>query len=484
MLFQMYIDGQWCASGDGAVKDVINPATGEVLGQIPLATMEDVDRAAKAAYRASKEFEKMPVFERAELCYRVADAIMERQEEIAEALCKEHGKPYHTEALGEVAAGADSFKEAAEQIKWMEDSMPVLHAPNRRSFVFRKPVGVFGIITPWNFPIGTACTYYLGAALATGNAVLWNPATTTAAAASVFMKCLEDAKVPAGVVNLVIGPGSTVGDAIVVHELVGGIGFTGSTEVGNYICSRAKAKHTSMELGGNGPSIVFKDADLDLTADAIMAGSFSNAGQICTSTERVIVDDSVADELVEIMLKKIGNYKLGDPFDKATTMGPMHKMDTVNTVREHVEDALKKGAKLVCGGRTMPGAPTENFYEPTILDHVSRDALVNIEETFGPVLPLIRFKDEAEIESIVEDSKYRLFSAIFTRDIDKALCLAENSKFGAININDSSSNWDTAFPAGGGAGSLSGHGRSGGKYSIEDMTETRVVTVSLTNYGK
>ncbi len=480
MLYKMYINGQWCESSENTVEDVYNPATGEVIGQIAIASIEDVDRAAKAAYEASKKLEKMSVFERANLCMKVSDAIMARQKELAVLLSKEHGKPYYTEALGEVACCADAFREAAEQIKWMDESMPVLRDAGRKAFVFRKPIGVFGIITPWNFPLGTACTYYLGAALATGNAVIWNPATTTAAIASAFMQCFEDAEVPAGAVNLVIGPGSTVGDAIVVHELVGGIGFTGSTEVGNQICSRAKAKHTSMELGGNGPSIVLADADLELAADAIMAGSFTNAGQICTSTERVLVADSVADELVSIMASKIGNYKLGMPDAEGVTMGPMHKMETVEIVKRHVADALEKGAKLVCGGKIMPGAPTEHFYEPTILDHVSRDAIINIEETFGPVLPIIRFKEESEIQEIIEDSPYRLFSAIFTRDIGKAMVMAENSKFGAININTGSNNWDPCFPAGGGAGSHSGHGRSGGKYSIYEMTETRVVTVAFT----
>lgn len=479
MLYKMFIDGNWCESDEGTVKDVINPATGEVIGQISIGSAKDVDRAAKAAYEASKKLEKMHVFERADLCLKVADAIMAHQEELAQILSKEHGKPYYTEALGEVACCADAFREAAEQIKWMEDSMPVLRDKGRKAFVFRKPIGVFGIITPWNFPLGTACTYYLGAALATGNAVLWNPATTTAAVASVFMKCFEKAGVPKGAVNLVIGPGSVVGDAIVVHELVGGIGFTGSTEVGNFICSRAGAKHTSMELGGNGPSIVLADADLELTAEAIMAGSFTNAGQICTSTERVLADDSIADELISIMVSKMEKYRLGMPDDKNTTMGPMHKMETVEIVERHVADALEKGAKLVCGGRSNPEFATRHFYEPTILDYVSRDSLLNKEETFGPVLPVIRFKDEEEIQSIIEDSPYRLFSAIFTRDIGKALVMAENSKFGAININTGSNNWDPCFPAGGGAGSHSGHGRSGGKYSIYDMMETRVVTVTL-----
>lgn len=477
MKFQMYINGAWCDASDGSTQDVVNPATGEVIGQLALASQADCDRAVDAAYAKRGEMERLSVFERAELCFRVADAIDKRQEELAKLLTSEHGKPYYSEALGEVASTATAFRDAGEQIKWLEDSILPLRSPNRKAFVFQKPIGVFLAITPWNFPIGTLATYYMPAALAAGCPFIWNPATTTAAVASLFMKCIDDADIPAGYINLVIGSGSKVGDALVVNPKVAGVGFTGSTEVGNTICSRAKAKHTSMELGGNGPCIVLKDADIELAARCLMNGSFGNAGQVCTSTERVLVDDSIADKLLEAIKAKMPDYRLGDPFDKNTTVGPMHKMDQVEIVKEHVADALAKGAKLICGGKVQDGAPNEHYYEPTVIDHVTRDSLLNTEETFGPVLPLVRFKDESEIDSIIRDCDYRLFCAIFTTDVNKALKMAEHYDFGAININAASSDWDTCFPAGGGGGSLSGHGRSGGKWSLYDMLEPRVVTV-------
>ena len=345
--------------------------------------------------------------------------------------------------------------------------------------VLRKPKGVFGIITPWNFPLGTPSMYYLAPGLAAGCPMVWNPATSTAAIASAFMQCFEDAEVP--FVSLVIGKGSIVGDALSVHPQVAGIGFTGSTATGNVICSRAQSKHTQMELGGNGPCIVLKDADLDLAADKLMAGSFTNAGQICTSTERVLVDNAVADLLVYKIKARMSRYALGNPFQKDVTVGPMHARDTIETVLRHIDDAVAKGAELICGGGRDSSMPTDHYIQPTVLDHVSRDALVNMEETFGPVLPLVRFQDESEIPAIIRDSPYRLFSAIFTRDVDKALSMAQSSdfNFGCVNINEGCNFWDTMLPAGGGGGSASGHGRSGGKYSIADFSEERLIALHL-----
>jgi succinate-semialdehyde dehydrogenase/glutarate-semialdehyde dehydrogenase len=473
----MYIDGKWY-EGKGETKDVVSPSTGKVIGQIPMGTPEDVDIAVKAAKRAQKQLTGMTVFERAEMLCRIADAVENRRAEIAKVLSEEHGKPY-AEAYGEVGGSGNVFRECAEQIKWMDSTIIPVREANKLSMIFQKPVGIYGIITPWNFPVGTPCMYYIAPGLAAGCPMVWNPATSTAAVASVFMKCIEDAGVPAGFISMVIGKGSVVGDALSVHPDIAGIGFTGSTETGNIICSRAKAKHTTMELGGNGPCIVLKDADLELTAEKIMRGSFSNAGQICTSTERVLVDDSIADKLLKIMVGKMGDYVLGDPFDSKTTMGPMHAPDTIKIVHEHIADAVAKGAKIIVGGKRQKGSPTDHYIEPTIIDYVSKDALLNTDETFGPVLPLIRFKDESEIPALVECSPYRLFGAIFTRDVDKAIVMAQNYNFGCVNINEGSNFWDTMLPAGGGGGSASGHGRSGGKYSIKDFSEERAVIVNL-----
>ena len=477
MVFKNYIDGTWC-QGEEGLQDVVNPATGQVIGQLSMGGAGDADSAVQAAKRAQKQLETMSVFERGDMLFRISEAILARREELAKLLSEEHGKIY-AEALGEVSGCAGVFRECGEQIKWMDSTVIPYRETKKLCLAMMKPIGIYAVITPWNFPLGTPCMYYLAPGLAAGCPMIWNPATSTAAVASAFMQCFEDAQVPAGFVSLVIGKGSVVGDALTVHPDVAGIGFTGSTETGNRICARAKAKHTTMELGGNGPCIVLKDADLDLAAEKLMAGSFTNAGQICTSTERVLVDDSVADQLVEKLKAQMGKYRLGDPFDEHATVGPMHEEETIKKVLNHVEDAVRKGAVIVAGGGVKKDAPTDHYIEPVILDHVSRDALVNKDETFGPVLPLIRFKQETEIRDLVEDSPYRLFAAIFTRDVDKALVMAQTYNFGCVNINEGSNFWDTMLPAGGGGGSQSGHGRSGGKYSIRDFSEERLVVVNL-----
>lgn len=477
MLFKMYINGAW-HEGAGERRDVVSPINGEVLGQLCMGSAADVDLAVRGAVKALEQLSNMTVFQRAELLYRISDAILARKEQLAELLVREHGKIY-AEALGEVCGSAGAFRECGDQIKWMPSEIVPCRERERLCMVLRKPKGVFGIITPWNFPLGTPSMYYLAPGLAAGCPMVWNPATSTAAIASAFMQCFEDAEVP--FVSLVIGKGSIVGDALSVHPQVAGIGFTGSTATGNVICSRAQSKHTQMELGGNGPCIVLKDADLDLAADKLMAGSFTNAGQICTSTERVLVDNAVADLLVYKIKARMSRYALGNPFQKDVTVGPMHARDTIETVLRHIDDAVAKGAELICGGGRDSSMPTDHYIQPTVLDHVSRDALVNMEETFGPVLPLVRFQDESEIPAIIRDSPYRLFSAIFTRDVDKALSMAQSSdfNFGCVNINEGCNFWDTMLPAGGGGGSASGHGRSGGKYSIADFSEERLIALHL-----
>ena len=233
MIFPMYIDGKWFDGAGRQMQDVVSPGNGEVLGQIPLGTAEDVDAAMQAAKKAVPALAAMSVFERAEICYKIADKIDQYQEELAKLLTAEHGKPLHGEAMGEVAACALAFRDAAEQIKWMDGKVVPLRDKNARCLVTRKPKGIFAIITPWNFPLGTACQYYLAAGIAVGDPMVWNPATTTAAVASALMKCFEGVGLPDGAVNMVIGKGQVVGDALSAHPLTAGIGFTGSTVTGD-----------------------------------------------------------------------------------------------------------------------------------------------------------------------------------------------------------------------------------------------------------
>nr|WP_309099992.1 aldehyde dehydrogenase family protein [Fredinandcohnia onubensis] len=478
MKFPMYIDGEWY-KGDGRFRDVISPSSGEIIGQIPLGTYSDVDRAVHAANRKTKNMEEMTVFERAEILNQIADNVEKRKESLAELLSREHGKPYHTEAIGEIGAVITAFREAAEQIKWMNSEIIPTRDRNKRAFAYRRPRGVYGVITPWNFPLGCAASYYLAPGLAAGNTIVWVPAPSASAVASEFMKCIEESGLPSGALNLVTGEGPLVGDALVVHPLTSAIGFTGSTPTGQKIACRAGAKPCLLEMGGNGPTIVLEDADIERTATALINGSFSNAGQICTSTERVLVHEAIADKLASALIEKVKDVVLGDPFDETTTMGPVHNVIVANTVRTQVEDAISKGAKVLTSHNDTKW-PTALYVEPIIIDHVSREAKINTDETFGPVIPLIRFKDESEIPELIETSPFRLSSAVFTKNTEKGLRLAESLKFGFVHINEAGNYWETQIPAGGTSGSASGIGRSGGKASIEEMSEVCTVILSLT----
>ena len=477
--FPMYIGGQRHLSESDEIRDVTSPATGERLGRLAYGTPVDVDLAVRAAQAAAQTLAKMTVFERAELCVSVADVLASRREETARTLSKEHGKPLHTEASAEIDACVAAFREAAEQIKWMNSTIVPMRDPSKRAFSYRRPRGVYGVITPWNFPLGVACIYYLAPGLAAGNTMVWVPAPSTSAVASKLMECIDSAGVPEGVINMVTGEGPVVGDALVVHPNVNAIAFTGNTSTGKTIASRAAGKPCLLELGGNGPSIVLEDADLNVTATAIADGSFANAGQICTSTERILAHNSVADELVERLSVTAAKIQVGDPIESSTTMGPVHTKSSAERVLNQIGEASTKGAKIVTGGSTLEDMPTEQFIQPTVLDHVSADTHLNKEETFGPVSPVVRFSKTTDLPGLVASSPFGLSGAIFSRDVERAMVLAEDLPCGIVNINDASSYWEPQTPAGGASGRTSGYGRSGGAWSIEEMSDVRTIVLNL-----
>ena len=477
--FPMYIGGQWYLGENNETRDVISPATGERLGRLAYGTPVDVDLAVRAAQAAAQILARMTVFERAELCVSVADALASRKEETARTLSKEHGKPLHTEAFAEIDACVAAFREAAEQIKWMNSTIIPMRDPKKRAFSYRRPRGVYGVITPWNFPLGVACIYYLAPGLAAGNAMVWVPAPSTSAVASELMGCIDSAGIPEGAINMVTGEGPVVGDTLVIHPDVNAIAFTGNTSTGRTIASRAADKSCLLELGGNGPSIVLQDADLDATAAAIADGSFANAGQICTSTERVLAHNSVADELVERLSVIAAEIQVGDPMESSTSMGPVHTKPSAERVLNQIDEASARGAKIVAGGSTLKDMPTGQFIQPTVLDHVSADTQLNKEETFGPVSPIVRFSETTDLPGLAASSPFGLSGAIFSGDVERAMILAENLPCGIVNINDASSYWEPQTPAGGASGRASGYGRSGGAWSIEEMSDVRTIVLNI-----
>lgn len=474
------IGAVWRTGASGEFLAIRSPCTGEPLGHVTLSTTADVDAAVVAARAAQPAFGRLSVFDRAKLCGRIADVIETRADDLARLLCLEQGKPFHAEAKGEVAGAVLGFRNAAEQIKWLETaSFPVMDG-NKRAFSFLQPKGTFAVVTPWNFPLAMPSIYYLGPGLATGNAMVWVPAPTTSLIAAALMDCMIEAGVPDGVVNLVLGDGAVVGDAAVAHAGTDAVAFTGSSATGFHIARRAAGKPLMLELGGNGPTIVMEDADVEMAAARIATGCFANAGQICTASERVLVHEAVHDRLVDGLVKAAGTVRLGDPFDPATTMGPLNNVSGVEKVEEHLADARARDARVLCGGGVAPGLATTLHYQPTVVTGLTAECLLNVDESFGPVAPVLTFRDTEDALRLAATSRFGLSAAVFTRTIRNAFAVAEALKVGIVNVNEMSCYWEPHIPAGGAAGTQSGIGRTGGRHTLMDMSDLKTITMDVT----
>ncbi|WP_425053478.1 aldehyde dehydrogenase family protein [Psychromarinibacter sp. S121] len=475
---QHLIGGIWEDGGSGRFLRIDSPATGERLGHVPMGTASDIDRAVAAAEDARDGLVAMGTFARAALCMDMAAAIDAAADELAPLLSLEQGKPL-AEARAEVGGAALGFRNAAEQIKWLETGVIPVADPAKRAHSFLQPKGVFGIITPWNFPLGLPCMYYLGPALATGNAVVWVPAPSTSLVAYRLAQLLVGAGMPEGALNLVTGDGAEVGDATVVHPGVHAIGFTGSTATGMTIARRGAGKPLLLELGGNGPTVVLEDADVELAAARVAAGAFGNAGQICTATERVLVHQSLHDRFVELLARAAGEVRLGHPLEPGTTMGPLNNAASFDKMLSHMDDARARGAQVLAGGGTAQGLPTNLYFQPTIVTGLDADSLLNREESFGPVVPVLTFADEAEALRLAATSPYGLSAAVFTRSITAAYRLTEKLRAGIVNINEMSSYWEPHVPAGGASGTQSGLGRTGGRHTLMEMCDLKTMVVDI-----
>jgi succinate-semialdehyde dehydrogenase/glutarate-semialdehyde dehydrogenase len=410
--------------------------------------------------------------------HRVADQIQQRKDELARTLTLDQGKPLHAEAYGEVEELISYWRNAAEDAVRLEGRIPNSVSPGKRVLLVRRPRGVIGVITPWNWPY-TMPAELIAPALACGNTVVWTPATTTSVAAVALAECVAEADLPPGVFNLVTGPGSVVGDEIARNPGTHGVGFIGSTETGRKVAEAAAGKALVLELGGNGPVVVLEDGDLDAAAEATVTACFLCAGQSCTAGERLLVHRDVRDAFVEKLARLVTErVLLGDPFADDTTMGPLNNEPTAEKMDEHVADALVRGASLVSGGSRADGFPTGLYWQPTILADVPPGALVATEETFGPVAPVIEIGSLDEAIELTNASPYGLLAAIFTGDLRRGLEFADRVRTGWVNINESSNYWEAHLPFGGRSGTASGIGRVGGSGPMETFTELQTVVVS------
>src|ERR671918_660996 len=370
--FLMYIGGEWIDSAGGETFERISPVTGEVLASLPKANREDAQAAIDAANRARSHIASMPVFERAALGHAIADVLDSKHKSMGEELSLEQGKPYR-EACDEILFAAELYRDAAENIKRLETSVVPSVDPNKRILTIRQPHGVVAIITPWNFPVGIP-SEYLSAALAAGNTVVWKPAPTSSIIAIRMVECFIEAGVPEGSVNLLFGE-AEVGDEMVANPGTHAVGLTGSSAVGNAVAQPAGAKPLLLELGGNGPTIILDDADLERAIEGTAFGCYFNAGQICQSSERILTHDRIHDAVLEGLVETARKIKVGHPLDETTTMGPLNNEGVAKKMDEHVGDAVARGALVVAGGGRADAFPTSLYYSPTVIDGVSVESL-------------------------------------------------------------------------------------------------------------
>src|SRR5471032_2160186 len=366
---EMFVDGRWTGSLSGETFTADSPATGEAIGEVPLGAREDAQLAIGAANRAADAWSRLTAFDRAAALNRVADAVEHRREELAHTLTLDQGKPL-CESRDEVEELVAYWRNAAEDGKRLEVRLANSMSPGKRVLLVRRPRGVIGVITPWNWPY-TMPAELIAPALASGNTVVWTPATTTAIAAVALAECVAEADLPPGVFNLVTGPGSVVGDEIARNPGTQSVGFIGSTATGQLVAAAAAGKACVLELGGNGPLVVLDDADLEAAADAALTACFLCAGQSCTAGERLLVHRGVRAQFVERLAALVAErILLGDPFADETTLGPLNNAPVAQKMDEHVADAVERGATVVAGGERAVGFPTDLYWQATILDGV------------------------------------------------------------------------------------------------------------------
>jgi acyl-CoA reductase-like NAD-dependent aldehyde dehydrogenase len=474
---RLSIGGAW-VEGEGESLEVISPAEGAQIARGGTATRDQVGRAVAAASEAFPAYSRVPIYQRAALCHSVAKELRARIDRMAVDLALEQGKPL-AEARIEIEVAADMFEAAAEDIKRIEGEILPSSDPTRRIFVDRVPIGVVGVITPWNFPV-TIPTEYLAACLAAGNTIVWKPASYTPISAMHLVECFQGAGVPEGVLNLVLGSGRLVGEALASHPEVVAIGLTGSSESGEAVARIAGTRRLLLELGGNGPAILAEDADLSKALPRLAIGCFANAGQICDSTERIIVHASLVDAVRDGIVEAARALNLDHSLAESTTIGPLNNEETARKVDRHLADAVTGGARILTGGGRKDGSATALYFEPTVIDGVRPEMLLNREETFGPVAPILSFESDDEAIALANDTELGLVAGVFTRDIARANHYAQALNAGIVNINETPTYWQPHTPFGGFSGTRSGLGRLGGKYTILELTQTKTVVVDIT----
>jgi lactaldehyde dehydrogenase len=474
---QVLIGGQWVDASERT--DVIHPYDGELVGSVPMVSDQQVVEAIDAA-DAAVEASTLSAYERYTLLSETARLVEQRMEEIARILTSEQGKPL-ADARGEVDRAVQTLDLSAEQAKRMNGEYIPMDAQRGfardHCFTQREPLGVVAAITPFNFPLNLM-VHKVGPALAAGNAVVGKPASNTPLTSIALFECLDaaadaiEADVPDGLFNVVTGSGSAVGDVILDHEAVEAISFTGSTGVGKYIANNSGMKEVTLELGGNDPTIVWDDTDIEQAATQVVGGACSNAGQVCNSVERVIVPEHIEDEVVDALVEACQSLTVGDPFDEETTVASMVDDSQFQDVVDLFEATVEAGATVECGGN-YGGDLGPRTFEPTVLSGVDPEMPAAAEETFGPLVPVITVADFDEAIEEANNTNYGLEAGLFTQDIDRAKRAADEIDAGGVNINTVSGFRADHMPYGGFKDS--GVGKEGIKYAIEHFSREKLV---------
>ena len=470
---QCYIDGQWVDADDGATLEVTNPANDSVIGTVPKLGATETARAIDAAQEAFKSWRQLPAKQRAACLKTLAQLMLDNAEDLAKLMTIEQGKPL-VESRGEVAYAASFFEWFAEEGKRIYGDVIPHQQPDRRIVVIKEPIGVCAAVTPWNFP-SAMITRKAGPALAAGCTIVIKPASSTPYSALALCELAERAGIPAGVINVVTGASSEIGQELTANEKVRKLSFTGSTAIGKVLMRQCAdtIKKVSLELGGNAPFIVFDDADIDAAVTGAMQSKYRNAGQTCVCANRILVHESVYDEFAEKLALAVEQMQVGDGLEDGTEVGPLIDVAAVEKVEAHISDAVAKGAQVAVGGSRHSLGGT--YFQPTVIQHVDTDMAVATEETFGPLAPLFKFSSEREAIEMANATEFGLAAYLYCRDIGRVWRLSEALEYGIVGINTGIISTEVA-PFGG--MKESGIGREGSKYGIDDYVEIKYLCMA------
>lgn len=477
--YKNFIAGDWCESDSNQCFDNVNPADhSDVVGTFPRSSARDVDRAVVAAGETLRAWSLVPAPERGEIMKQAGDIMVARKEEIARIQTREMGKVL-AEARGDVQEGIDTAYYAFGEARRMFGQTVPSELPNKFNLTTRLPLGVVGVITPWNFPMAIPA-WKLFPALTSGNTVVFKPASDTPATATLLVEILLEAGVPPKAINLVHGTGDEVGTAIVNHPDIDAISFTGSCAVGRTINAAAgeQLKRVSLELGGKNAQIVMDDADQDLALEGVLWGAFGTTGQRCTATSRLIIHENIHDEFLELLIAATWKLKLGNGLDETVDVGPVINEGARKKIHDYVQTGKKEGARLVLGGEFATGGGLDNgtFYQPTIFTDVVPGMKIHDEEIFGPVLAVMKAKDLAEAIELLNATDYGLSSSIYTRDVNAAFTAMRDIQAGITYINGPTIGAECHMPFGGMKNTGNGH-REGGEAVYEFFSEPKTVYV-------